>query len=150
MERLLKRQCGECGKRELKLINLKNTWVEGQWKDFPRVYIERDVMEITCGHCGEAAGTSKSAKDFDTAARESIQHQVSFFINRIKDKTKFRLTEIAERTSMGYQHLSDLKNGRSFPSYHYWGLLHSFSKKPELLEQLNPEINDAPPLSHHG
>jgi hypothetical protein len=71
------------------------------------------------------------------------------FINRIENKSKLRLNEIAERIPMGYQHLSDLKNGRSFPSYHFWGLLYSIYRNPDLLDQFDPRTEEAP-VSHYG
>ena len=106
--------------------------------------ISIDVVQYQCSACGEFAGTKESAKNFDEAVRASIQTQVSHFINRIKEKSRLSLTEIAARIPMGYQHLSDLKNQRSFPSYHYWALLHSIYKNPDLLDQLDPRSEEAP------
>jgi hypothetical protein len=149
MEKQVKRPCGSCGSEAIKIVNLKDSWVDEPWKDFPRVYISCDLEQYRCSKCGELAGTRSSAKAFDKAAEESIKDQVSYFINRIKSKTKLRLKEIAERIPMGYQHLSDLRNRRSFPSYHYWGLLYSMYKNPDLLDQFDPRTEDAP-LSNFG
>jgi hypothetical protein len=149
VEKQMKRPCGNCGAQSVKKIKLKDTWFNEPWKDFPRVYVSNEVIQYRCEKCGEFAGTKDSAKAFDAAVRESIQVQVSYFVARIKEKTKLSLTEIAARIPMGYQHISDLKNHRSFPSYHYWSLLHSIYKNPDLLDQLDPR-SDKPPLSRIG
>lgn len=149
MEKQLKRPCGSCGAKSIKQVNLKDVWFNEPWKDYPRVYVSHEVLQFRCEKCGEFAGTKDSAKSFDAAVRVSIQDQVSHFIARIKQRTKLSLTEIAARIPMGYQHLSDLKNHRSFPSYHYWALLHSIYKNPDLLDQLDPRSEDAP-LSRFG
>lgn len=149
MEKHLKRPCGECGKKAIQQANLKNTWVNEPWKDFPRVFISKELMQFRCANCGAIAGTRATAVAFDIAVRESIQDQVSHFITRVKQQSKLHLVEIAERIPMGYQHLSDLKNHRSFPSYHYWGLLYSLCKNPDLLDQLDPRGDDIP-LSNYG
>lgn len=149
MEKQLKRPCGNCGALAIKQINLKDVWFNEPWKDYPRVYVSHEVLQYQCGKCGEFAGTKDSAKAFDEAIRESIQDQVGHFIARIKEKTRLSLVEIAARIPMGYQHLSDLKNHRSFPSYHYWALLHSIYKNPDLLDQLDPRSDEAP-LSRFG
>lgn len=144
MEKQLNRPCGQCGQAAIKVINLKDTWLNESWKDFPRVYISCDVNQYRCANCGAVAGNRSSAKALDEAARESIKDQVSHFINRIKQRTRLTLVEIAERIPMGYQHLSDLKNRRSFPSYHYWSLLYSIYRDPDLLDRLDSRSSDAP------
>jgi hypothetical protein len=149
MEKHLKRPCGNCGALAIKRTSLKDVWYNESWKDYPRVYISHEVIQYQCGRCGEFAGTKNSAKSFDEAIRKSIQDQVGHFISKIKEKTRLTLIEIAERIPMGYQHLSDLKNHRSFPSYHYWALLQSIYKNPELLDQLDPR-SEEPPFSRSG
>lgn len=148
MERL-SRPCGNCGSLKIELVDLKGSWFNEPWKDFPRIYLSCEVLQYRCQNCGEFAGTRESAKAFDDAARKSISEQVSRFICRIKDKTRLSLVEIAARIPMGYQHLSDLKNQHAFPSYHYWALLHSIYKNPDLLDQLDPRSEEAP-LSKFG
>ena len=150
MESLKNRPCGNCGAMAIETANLKDQWVDGPWKDFPRVYVTRELTQYRCGKCGELAGTRSSAKAFDEAIRESIKDQVSQFINKITKRSRLNLKTIAERLSMGYQHLSDLRNHRSFPSYHYWSLLHKTSKDPDLLDRLNPHADEEPPLSQFG
>lgn len=144
MEKRLKRPCGNCGSTSIRLIKLKDSWFNEPWKDFPRVYISTKVLQYKCTKCGEFAGTRETAKALDKAARESISSQVSHFITRIKERTRLSLVEIAARIPMGYQHLSDLKNCRSFPSYHYWALLHSIYKNPDLLDELDPRSEESP------
>lgn len=149
MEKPLKRSCGNCGASAIKHVNLKHSWLNEPWKDFPRIYLEHDALQYKCTICGETAGTRESAKALEGAARQSINDQVSHFIVRIKERSRLSLVEIAARIPMGYQHLSDLKNGRAFPSYHYWALLYSIYKNPDLLDQLDPRSDEAP-LSRHG
>ena len=149
MEKQLKRLCGNCGATAIKRVTLKDVWFNEPWKDFPRVFINIGVDQFQCNTCGEFAGTKDSAKAFDEAARTSIQNQVSHFVTRIKERSRLSLTEIAARIPMGYQHLSDLKNRHSFASYHYWALLHSIYKNPDLLDELDPRSEEAP-LSRHG
>lgn len=151
MEKLKKhRPCGECGADTINEVNLKNTWVNEPWKDFPKVYISCDLMQLQCSECGSFSGTRKTAQAFDEAVKQSISEQVSRFIEHIKKRSRLSLKTIAERIPMGYQHLSDLKNGRSFPSYHYWSLLSRISKFPELLDQLDSSKDQDPPMSMFG
>ena len=150
MEKLKNRPCGKCGSSSIKEVNLKNSWVNEPWKDYPRVFITCDAIQLKCSDCGAIAGSRSSAKIFDAAARESIRSQVSYFINRIKKRTRLPLKTIAERIPMGYQHLSDLKNSRSFPSYHYWSLLFKINKDPDLLDRLDSSNDEEPPVSLHG
>lgn len=149
MEKLKNRPCGNCGANAIEQVNLKGTWFNEPWKDFPKVFITHDINHLQCRECGEFAGTRSIAKAFDEAVRHSIKDQVSHFITAIKQRTKLPFTEIAERIPMGYQHLSDLKNKRSFPSYHYWALLYSIYRDPDLLDRLDPRSEDAP-VSNFG
>jgi len=150
VEKVTNRPCGNCGERKMKKVELNNVWVNESWKDFPRVYLNHGAMQLQCQNCKEFAGTRSTAKAFDDAARASIQDQVQYFIGKILRKSKLRLTDVSERLSIGYQHLSDLKNRRSFPSYHYWSLLHKFANDPDLLDRFKVEVDEDPPMSRFG
>lgn len=149
MAKQMRRLCGNCGAKAVRQVNLKDSWFNEPWKDYPRVFLSHDVLQYQCEKCGEYAGSRDSAAAFDEAVQKSIQDQVAQFIVRIKKKSRLSLVEIAARIPMGYQHLSDLKNHRSFPSYHFWALLHSIYKNPDLLDQLDPRSDEAP-LSRIG
>lgn len=148
---LKNRSCGNCGEKKLKEVELKDVWVNESWRDFPRVYLSRGVVQIQCLSCCEFAGTKDTARAFDEAVKVSIQEQVQYFIEKILKKSRLRLNDVSERLSIGYQHLSDLKNCRSFPSYHYWSLLRKFANDPSLLDQFKGlEDDDEPPMSKFG
>jgi hypothetical protein len=144
------RRCGNCGENKLSEVELKDIWINESWKDFPRIFLSQGVTQLQCQHCHEFAGTRATARAFDDAVRQSIQEQTQYFIEKILKKSRLRLTDLAERLSIGYQHISDLKNRRAFPSFHYWSLLYRFANDPDLLDRFKDRLDQKPPMSRLG
>jgi DNA-binding transcriptional regulator YiaG len=135
---LSQKRCGKCGEQTLKKINV-NGVASFPWKDFPAVFITRDLELWTCASCGETAMTRGDAQRTDEAIEGTIRDQTSQFIDIIKSKAGVTGIVLAEMVGVSPTYLSSLHSGKRTPSFQLWNLLKMIAMDPtKMTSMANP------------
>ena len=135
----LKRQCGECGERQLAIVNGKNTFTT-PWRDFPLVFVTVDFEVLQCQNCGNFI--THDADSVDRAIEASLCSQTRQFIDIIKSKTHLKSKDIAALIGISPTYLSSLHSGARYPSFQIWNFLKVTALDPvEMCRKLNPELD---------
>lgn len=138
---LSNKKCGECGARAFALKNVRGQW-KHPWKDFPSVYITKDLELWVCQECGNTASTLGDPEKTDAAVETSIRDQASQFLDIIKSKSGLTFEEIATRIGVDPSWLSSLRSKKATPSFHLWNLLKVTAIDPKIMtERLDPNYD---------
>lgn len=132
---LSKKHCGKCGEQALKKINV-NGVASFPWKDYPAVFVTRDLDLWTCGACGEHALTRGDSKRTDEVIEATICEQTAQFIDIIKAKAKISSASLAEMVGVSAAYLSSLHNKKKTPSFQLWNLLKIIAIDPNKIISL--------------
>lgn len=138
---LSKKRCGNCGSRAYKLQSMTGHWKK-PWKDFPSVFLTKDLDLWVCQECSAYASTPGDAEAIDFAVESSIKNQVSQFLTIIHSKSGLSYEVIASRLGYSPGYISSLKNENKLPAFKLWNQLKSISTDPlNELKKLDPDFD---------
>lgn len=138
---LSNKHCGECGAKEYSKQIIHGKWNK-PWKDFPSVFLTRELELWVCGSCGSHAITPGDSSKIDKAIEDSIRSQAGQFLEIIHSKSGQTYESIAHRLGYSSAYISSLKNNNKTPSFRLWNQLKSIAIAPKSeLEKLDPDYD---------
>lgn len=131
--------CGECGSKNIKKQNVNGRIF--RWKDFSSIKNTQDLELLVCDDCQNIITRSGEGQLIDEAIKASISSQVNLAINKIKSINKCEQKEIARRLGVTPEYLSEVKNGKSVPSFQFFNFLKTIAlDERRAFDIANPEI----------
>jgi len=138
---LSSRKCGECGQKGYAKQAIKGHWKK-PWKDFPSVFLTKNLEVWMCSHCDTYASASADAAKIDEAIESSIRDQVSQFLDIIHSKSGLTFEVIAKRLGYSPSYISTLRQKNATPAFKLWNQLKSVSIDPKKeMANLDPEFD---------
>jgi hypothetical protein len=138
---LSKRRCGECGQKGYEKLAIKGHWRK-PWKDFPSIFLTKDLEIWICSNCGAYASASSDAAKIDEAVESSIRDQVSQFLDIIHSKSGLTFEVIAYRLGYSPSYISTLRQRNATPAFKLWNQLKSISIDPKKeMANLDPDFD---------
>ena len=126
---LTNKRCGECGEKTYSRKSIKGLW-QKTWKDYPCVFLTRELDLWVCASCGSHAVTPQDAEKIDQAIEGSIRDQTSQYLEIIKAKSGLTFEQIAIRIGRGPTYISSLYNKKKTPAFGLWNQLKSAAIDP--------------------
>jgi hypothetical protein len=138
---LSKKRCGECGQKSYVLQKMKGHWKK-PWKDFPSVFLTKNLELWICSACGTYASLVGDAARIDEAVESSIRDQISQFLNIIHSKSGLSFEVIAQRLGYSASYISTLRQKNATPAFKLWNQLKAVSINPKLeMANLDPDFD---------
>mgnify|MGYP003683580117 CR=1 FL=1 len=138
---LSNKRCGECGAKSYEKKAIQGKWNK-PWKDFPSIFLTRDLELWVCKSCKSYAITPEDSSRIDKAIEESIQSQTAQFLEIIHSKSGQKYESIAHRLGYSSAYISSLKNKNKTPAFKLWNQLKSIAIAPESeMEKLDPDYD---------
>ncbi len=141
MTDLSKKRCGECGEKAYERRAIRGHWKK-PWKDFPSVFLTKQLELWVCRACKSHAVSSADAIRIDEAIDASVRDQAAQFLQVIKSKSGLKFEIIAERLGYSPNYIASLNNLNATPSFKLWNQLKSISVNPKSeMELLDPNFD---------
>lgn len=138
---LLNKRCGECGEKTYVKQAIKGQWKK-PWKDFPSVFLTKQLELYVCSNCGAYASTAGDTGKIDEAIENSIRDQVSQFLDIIHSKSGLNFETIAQRLGYSPSYISTLRQKNATPAFKLWNQLKSISIDPSYeMKNLDPDYD---------
>lgn len=138
---LLNKRCGECGQKAYAYQSIKGQWKK-PWKDFPSVFLTKQLEVCVCSNCGAYASAAGDAEKIDAAIENSIRDQVSQFLDVIHSKSGLNFETIAQRLGYSPSYISTLRQKNATPAFKLWNQLKSISIDPPYeMKNLDPDYD---------
>lgn len=139
----VKIRCGECGNRDLERRNMKGV-LKTPWKDFPTVYLTKDLELWHCPRCGNTPYEGHDPERVDEAVEASVRDQASQFIDIIRSKADLSMEELARRIGISREYMSGIRSQKRTPSFTVWNVLKAIATDPKaMIERFDPELDPA-------
>lgn len=132
-------RCGECGSKHLQQQSVKGR--SFSFKDYSSVMVTQPLELKVCQNCDNIIIKAGEGEAVDRAIQASIAEQVRIAIEAIKNKHACEQKEIALRLGVSPEYLSEVKSGRSVPSFQLFNFLKTMAMDDEAFETASPDIH---------
>lgn len=132
-------RCGECGSKDLNRQNVQGKTF--RWKDYSSALLTKPLELLVCQKCGNIITKAGEGKLIDDAIVASISEQVRIAIDQIKTAQNCEQKDIAARLGITPEHLSEIKSGRTIPSFQLFNFLKTLAMDKNAYQVAAPEVN---------
>ena len=137
-------RCGECGSEHIITESVKESLFD--FKDFINVPLQFDYEVRTCQECRNQILSNVDINQLDKLIQKSIKILTKLYIEKAKSNELINSQlDLALLIGCTPQYITNLKNGKGFPSFSIFTLLRHYADHPELIYETFSKKVSPPP-----